>query len=98
MTSEFRPNILITDDNVMISLKCVESIGPPETSEDLLVNKLKDDITMKVVMSSGNTYSISVKHQMDTLAGLGVPESVSDAHTSILEKWIRLLGQHGNIT
>ena len=98
MAAEYRPNVLITDDNIMVSLKCIESIGPPETSGDIIVNKLKDDITMQIVMSSGNTYSISVKHQMKILGELGVPDSVSDAHTSILEKWIRLLGQHGNPT
>ena len=92
MSSVFRPVLLATDDNILLSLKNVESFGSPKSLEDVVVDKLKNDITIPVVMQSGKEYSISVRKQIDVFEKQGIPTDLEDAHSAILSRWIQLIG------
>ena len=92
MSSVFRPSLLVTADNTLLALRYVESVGSLKSDEDLIVNKLKNDITIPVVMQSGKEYLISIRKQIETFEKQGIPSILEDAHSAILSRWIQLIG------
>lgn len=87
MAAEYRPSVLIADGQ-FIAIRFIESFGTVTNCEQEVVDKLKDDITFYVTMTSGHRHEVSVRKQMSVFSKLGVPNTVDKTYESILEKWL----------
>jgi len=87
----FTKDFLYTDNKAAIALKFVESMRYPSEDEDLTVAKLKDDLLIEVVMTSGREYTISTRAQFSDSDWRVKDEGIDGARSSIFEKWCRIL-------
>lgn len=91
MSESYLPAVLIVDDQ-FISIKNIESIGVISDDEQSCVDKLKDDITIPIRMSSGTIYTVSVREQMDVFQKHGVPDTLLKTYQAIIERWFYFIG------
>lgn len=81
---------LITNDNVSIAIKYIESIHANIDSADVLVDKLRDDIVFGITTLSGKYYDISVRYQQQIIKTFRHYDDIEQLRTAIYEKWIFL--------
>lgn len=92
MATTFRPNVLVTTDGTIVSLRYVESINQVSKDEDAVVDKLQDDLTFSITTVSGKTHTISVNRLVQTYkADCLFNDNKQDTYLAILDRWIHLL-------
>lgn len=87
----YQQDTLQVNSTITISLRCVESMGIPVGS-DLVVDILKDDLQLDVVMISGKEYSVSMRFLQEIKPYLKNTEK-SELRAAIYDRWIHLLGK-----
>lgn len=87
----FKPSILVSNEGMIIAIKYIESIEASRDEADVIVDKLADDIVFSIVMTSGKSYTISTKYQMEIFKKQGTPVTASATHAEILEKWVYIV-------
>ena len=92
MPRAFMPAVVVTSDNKLVAINCIESMKYNLEEEDRLIDKLKDDLTIEIITQSGAQYSLSVRYQMKVFVNRIEPDDVLAARESIVEKWFRILG------
>ena len=87
----FNKDFLYLDNRAAIALKFVESMRYPSEGEELTVAKLKDDLFLEVVMTSGKEYKISTRSQFEVNDWRLKDEGIEMARSAIFDKWCRIL-------
>ena len=77
-------NVIQATCGSIVLLKFVESFTSSKSTEDEVVDKLKDDFCFTVRTISGHTYSISTKEVRAAINGNMPPTELAQA---IYEKW-----------
>ena len=88
----FLPTVVVTSDNKLVAINCIESMKYDLGEEDCLIDKLKDDLTIEIITQSGAHYNLSVRYQMKIFVNRIEPYNVLAARESIVEKWFKILG------
>ena len=78
------------DQQTVVSLRSVESMGFPVDGE-LIIDILKDDLQIYIVMTSGKEYVVSMVLIQQTNSHYSNVEK-SDLRGAIFDKWVHLLG------
>lgn len=76
---------LLTNDNISIAIKYIESIHISNNDADVLVDKLRNDIIFGITTISGKYYDISVQHQIK-VHGLAYND-IEYVRRDIYKKW-----------
>lgn len=91
----YRLNIAMSTDNVLIPLKHIESICLEDDSENGVVNKLKDDFTLRITTLSGKQYEISMRRQVEMCSEIySVSQDEEDMKhlgSEFVKKWVHLI-------
>lgn len=80
----YTPNAIQTTCKRIVPLKFIESFGPMSSSEDQVVDKLKDDFSFTIVTVSGKEYTVSSKEVAVIIGSDKPPTLVAQA---IYDKW-----------
>lgn len=86
----FVEDFLRIGKDTVIAIKYIESITYP-SGEDLTADKLKDDLHLTVIMTSGKEYNVSVKGQIYDYSEPPQPSSISQLKDEIYFRWRRIL-------
>lgn len=90
--SVFQPSFVIAEDNTVVSLRFVESMNLARDSEEKVVDKLKGDVTLDIRTSSGATYVISARKQMEIIGKqYKLSEDPGEVRTAIFERWVTFI-------
>lgn len=93
MSQIFRPSVLISDKGTNIALRHVESIRRVSKDEDVVIDRLKNDLTFIIITGSGFEHTISVNQLIKTFPKeLSENAAVHDVYQAVLDRWIYLLG------
>jgi len=92
MPLAFQSTVVVTNDNKLVAISCIESMKYNLEEEDRLIDKLKDDLTIEIITISGAQYSLSIRYQMMVFKNRIEPVDVLTARQTIVEKWFRILG------
>ncbi len=84
---------VLSFDGRTIGLKFVESIKFPD-DQTRVVDKLKDDCSMEIIMISGNEYTVSMKAVSLTIGWMNFKFAGGlELRTAIYDRWKFLLGK-----
>jgi hypothetical protein len=90
----FQPYVVITSDNTLVLLNCIESINISRLPEDEIADKLKDDVFILITTISGKTYEISMKHQCNSFdKSYNITNDLVKLRSEIVEHWLNLNSQ-----
>ena len=86
--SMFQPTTVVSDDRSVISLRYVESVNFTQEDEDAVIEKLRDDLTIKIRTVSGMEHVISMQMQK-TVYGTAfkIPSDLKELREAIIERW-----------
>lgn len=89
----FHSEFLKLNKRVVIALRFVESIEFPEEDDDQrIIDTLKADLGLKIVMGSGKEYFLSVS-EISKQYPFREKETLRELRNAIFEKWLHLLGK-----
>jgi len=88
-------HVLVSDDGTVIALRYVESIKLDRTSEQAVINVLKEDYSFDIITLSGMKYTISVETQKTAFQDLTFYGTHEEIALSIFEKWIYIITNYG---
>ena len=90
----FRPNVIISVDKTLISVRQIESINVFRDSCNEIIDKLKDDLKITVNTVSGKTYEISMIDQYETFKDqYNIPISPLEIRKDLLVHWVDLISE-----
>lgn len=88
----FTPPIVVACDNTIIALKYVTEMNMLPEEEERVVEKILDDHFITVTTTSGNTYKLSMKKQIEIFDGkYRVSQDTSSLRAAIYDKWINYI-------
>jgi len=83
-------DIIKIGNNVVLSLRHIESMSFPDDEQQMVVNALKDDILLNVVMSSGSEHSISIASVQMNNPYLRRADK-NELRSAIYDRWCHIL-------
>jgi hypothetical protein len=93
MAFAYRPQVLVTNNGTIVSLRYVESISQVSKEEDAVVDKLKDDLTFSVTTVSGSIHTISIKRLSAAYRKeCQFDNDKRETYLAIIDRWINLVG------
>lgn len=90
--SVYQPSTVVADDKAVIALRFVESMNFSKDEEELVVEKLKDDVTIRIRTSSGLEYDISMQMQKKIYgSSYALSGDIKGLRNDIFERWLSLI-------
>lgn len=90
--SVFQPPTIVADDKAVIALRFIESMNFSKDEEELVVERLKDDVTIHIRTASGKEYDISMQMQKKIYgSSYALSGDVKVLRTDIFERWLSLI-------
>lgn len=80
-------------DGTIVALRSVESMRFLIDGENATVDKLKDDVTIRIRTVSGMEYDFSAKNCLKQLLRIHRDENAADIASAIYKRWIWILEQ-----
>ena len=85
----YRYDTLRCMDGFTVAIKYIESMRPVQDEEDLIIDKLKDDLVIEITTISGKTHSFSTKEFMNRHVIRDY--SGRDIALAVFDRWITFL-------
>ncbi len=90
--SVYQPSTLVTADKSIVALRHIESITFLQDQEEMVVDKLRGDVTIKVRTISGMESIISMQEQRSVYGnGYKITEDMKQLREDIFDRWLSLI-------
>lgn len=88
----YQPSTIVADNKAVIALRFVESMNFSKDEEELVVEKLKDDVTIRIRTASGVEYEISMQMQRTVYSSsYALATDLKGLRNDIFERWLSLI-------
>jgi hypothetical protein len=90
--SVYQPATLVTADKTVVALRHIESITFLQDEEEMVVDKLKGDVTIRIRTISGMESVISMREQKSVYGNsYKITEDMKQLREDIFDRWLSLI-------
>lgn len=88
----YQPSTVVADNKAVIALRYIESMNFSKDEEELVIEKLKDDVTIRIRTTSGVECEISMQMQKSVYgSSCALASDPKGLRNDIFERWLSLI-------